>query len=162
MQGGYRHTFVVSEISRYVVKRSKLTLQKGSLLRALPFATDNDPPKTGGMVFTMMFRLALTIAAVGAVLSGCSSDSKDVLAREVNSFASVGMSRDAASRRLEANGFKCGSNYEANFTSGDVLCSRARPYYVVATCVQRAFLTLDDRKQVVRHIATPKPSCTGL
>ena len=110
----------------------------------------------------MLVRSAFAIVAVSAVLSGCSTNSKDVLANEVNSLVSVGMSRDAASRRLESNGFKCGSNYEANFTPGDVLCSRARSYYVVATCMQRAFLTLDDRKQMVRHIATPEPSCAGL
>lgn len=110
----------------------------------------------------MLVRSAFAIVTVSAVLSGCSSNSKDVLTSEVSRLVSVGMSRDAASRRLESNGFKCGSNYEANFTPGDVLCSRIRSYYVVATCVQRAFLTLDDRKQVVRYIATPKPSCVGL
>lgn len=110
----------------------------------------------------MSVRSALALVAIGTALAGCTSNSEDVLTREVNSLVNAGMSRDTASHRLESEGFKCGNNVEANFTPGDVLCSRARSYYVVATCVQRVFLTLDDPKQIVRHIATPKPSCTGL
>ena len=104
---------------------------------------------------------ALSIAAFCVALSGCNSNSEEALSKEVSSVVSEGMDRNFAVRRLVSDGFKCGDNYEANFTPGNLECSRTRSYYAISTCMQRVFLTLDDRKGLVRHVATPKPSCTG-
>ncbi len=107
------------------------------------------------------FHTALSVAALSIALSGCTSNSEEVLSKEVSGVVSEGMDRNLAVRHLISDGFKCGHNYEANFTTGNLECSRMRSYYAISTCVQRVFLTLDDRKGLVRHVVTPKPSCTG-
>lgn len=114
-----------------------------------------------GMVQIRMAVRSVGILAISAALVGCTSDSQEVLAREVEGQVSVGMSGDLAASHLVSVGFRCGHNDELDFTPNELRCARTRSYYLVASCVQRVDLTLDQMK-VVRHVASSKPSCAGL
>lgn len=100
----------------------------------------------------MKTHAAVALTAIGAALSGCTSNSEEALTREVGGIVRVGMSRNLAKERLQSQGFNC----------FDTECSRTRTYYLVSTCIQRIYLTLSDQKQVVSRIEVTKPSCAGL
>ncbi|MFL6727525.1 MAG: hypothetical protein ACJ8FS_13585 [Sphingomicrobium sp.] len=86
--------------------------------------------------------------ALLCTIAGCSSPSIPVLRDETNRLVPIGMQGREATGRLQAANFKCGSNYLVNFTAGDILCDRRKSSHVLATCIQRVFLTLDPQGAV--------------
>ena len=104
----------------------------------------------------------LVAGATLAAIAGCSSDSRQELANEAAILVLPGMSLNEASQSLETAGFDCGDNYLSNFQAADLLCSRTRSHYGVASCVQRIFLTATPRSPAKVQAAVWQPSCTGL
>jgi hypothetical protein len=108
-------------------------------------------------VNALKWTLAAGLAAI--FLAGCASNSPTRLAKEVRRLVQVGMSAEAANRLLASAGFVCSSSYERGFDG--LMCARVRPHRLIASCVQRANLSLGARRTVVK-VETPPPACAGL
>ena len=95
------------------------------------------------------------------VMVACSSASKPSLEREVRRLAFTGEGARQAESALETAGFHCGS-VTAPAIRAERECDRTRGYWVLASCVQRAYLTLDATRQKVYRTDVLQPACTGL
>lgn len=102
------------------------------------------------------------IATIALFTMGCSSNSQQQLASEVNRLTKVGDPLRTATTTLESAGFKWGDNYLSNFVPGEVLCDRDRNYYVLATCIQRVIISADKPRARVTKLNVQPPSCAGL
>jgi len=102
------------------------------------------------------------IATVALFTTGCSSNSQQQLASEINRLTKVGDSLRTATTTLESEGFKCGDKYLSNFAPGEVICGRNRNYYVVSTCLQRVIISADKPRAKVTELNVQPPSCAGL
>jgi len=108
------------------------------------------------------------VLAVGAMItvSGCSSNSQQKLASEANDLSKPGIQISTGITAMKSAGFKCSRNgpnpYDRFWPSNDILCQRDRNYYVVATCIQRVFISVDRMTATIKSLHVPRPVCAGL
>lgn len=108
------------------------------------------------------------ISAFGAMLtlSGCSSNSQQKLALEIDRLLRPGNSVISGLAALKSDGFICSKNtpspYDPSWSRADVVCERDRNYYVVATCVQRVFVSVHWAAGRIASLDVPRPVCFGL
>ncbi len=89
-------------------------------------------------------------------LAGCASSSHGALIDQVGRIAQAGSSTEAALQSFRQAGFGC-DNADPD---GWISCTRARSHRIVATCVQRARVKIEDGR--VSKIEIPPPACAGL
>lgn len=100
---------------------------------------------------TMRLGLVLVLALLA---SGCSSSSQPQVRREVSRLVSSGMALGEAQTALQSAGFDCDVERGAFVT-----CSRLRSHKIIASCVQRVNLAVENKK--VRRVEVPQPACAG-
>jgi len=109
----------------------------------------------------MDLRLQFACVVAVVLMVGCSSASQPSLDHEVRRLAFAGEDARRAEASLKMVGFSCASVSVPNFRA-DRQCDRIRGYWVLASCVQRAYLTLDATHQRIHRTDVAQPACTGM
>lgn len=94
------------------------------------------------------------VVAVALLASGCASNSQTHVQGEAGRLVSLGMATGEAQAALRSAGFSCSETRQGSST-----CTRLRSHRVVASCLQRVNLMVEDGR--INRFEVPQPACAG-